>query len=294
MSTSHTELTTFRRCPREHFFSYILYREPVATPKPLEIGKRVDLALKTVMLGGVPDLSSLEPMEQALVIGWTARWRGTLEVERVDVPFKVRLGSVEVVGEIDAIGILRSPSAGIGAVGRRVLIECKTTSEDISPGSGYWKRVTQIDVQATIYLAAARELGLAEPFLLWDVLRKPTHRQKVNETDNAFAARVLGEISEDLSRYYQRCEIVRHDEEHAASVRDIEGIVHLMQVTRTQLREAPRNVDACMKFGRPCPYLPCCDGETTIDDPIRYKKKERRTRTTPVETKPAERERFEF
>jgi len=282
MSTSHTELVTFRRCPREWYYSYVLYKEPLATPTALLVGRRVDTAIKAAMLGDVPDLSLLEPKERALVVGHTWRWKGTLDVERVDVPFKVRLGSVEVKGEIDAIGVWN---------GRRVVVECKTTSEDISPGSGYWVRVSKIDGQATIYLAAARELGLSEPFLVWDALHKPLHRQKVNESDDAFAKRVLDEIAADMPRYYQRNEIVRHDEEHAASVRDLEGTVHLMQAVRMHLREAPRNVDACMKFGRPCPFLPVCDESATIDDPIRYKSKERK-QWAQSEAKPAERRWF--
>ena len=294
MATSHTEFVTWRRCPREWFFSYVLYREPLVTPKPLEVGRRVDTAIKSAMLGNVPDFSQLEPDERALVVGHTWRWKGTLDVERVDIPFRVRLGSVEVMGEIDAIGVLRSSSAGIGAVGRRVLVECKSTSADIHLGSGYWKQIAHVDPQATIYLAAAEQLGLAEPFLVWDALHKPTYRQKQSETDDAFSERVLGEISADMPRYYQRVEIVRHDEEHAAAVRDIEGHVHLMQVARMQLKEVPRNVDSCFKWGRECPFFAVCSGATTIDDPLRYKNKERKVRTTPVETKPVERARFEF
>jgi hypothetical protein len=285
MATSHTELVTFRRCPREWYYGYVLHREPLATPSAIQIGRRVDTAIKTAMLGGVPDLSLLEPKERALVTGHVWRWKGTIDVERVDIPFRVRIGSVEVAGELDAIGIERSTN-------RRVVVEGKTTSADIHPGSAYWKHITKVDPQATIYLRAAQELGLAEPFLIWDALYKPQQRKKANETDDAFTSRVLGEIAEDMPRYYQRAEIVRHDEEHAASARDIEGHVHLMQVTRMQLREAPRNVDACFKWGRECVYFAVCSGATTIDDPLRYKNKERKKWEKPVETKAAEEKRW--
>ena len=260
--------------------------EPVSTPRALEVGKRYDIALKQVQQGKVPDLSLLEPAERGMVAAYAARWAGQIEIERVDVPFRVRIGSVDVVGEIDAIGVWRNPAVGIGAVGRRVLLETKTTSEDISPGSGYWRRVCGVDPQSTIYLRAARDLGLAEPFLVWDAILKPLLRQKQNETDDQFSARVLESVSDDYPRYFQRAEIVRHEPEHEAAERDLQGVVHLMEVTRMQLKEAPRNPDACMKWGRECCFLPVCSGSDSLANPLRYKKRERPVKKGPVEEAP--------
>lgn len=50
----------------------------------------------------------------------------------------------------------------------RVVVEHKTTSADITPGSPYWRRLT-LDAQVSLYLGGAGSL-------LYDVIRKPTLR----------------------------------------------------------------------------------------------------------------------
>ena len=57
--------------------------------------------------------------------------------------------------------------------GRRTLVaERKTTSEDLSIGSVYWKRLL-LDVQVSTYVAAGRDLGIPITGVFYDVLRKP-------------------------------------------------------------------------------------------------------------------------
>jgi hypothetical protein len=235
----------------------------------LSIGKRIDTAVKAVALGKQPDYKLLKPAERALVKGYAIRWQDyPLKIEKIDVAFKVRMGSAEVVGEMDSVGVRRG-------VQRTEIMETKTTSKDIGPGSDYWRQITNVDPQSTIYLFAAKELGIADPWLTWDVMRKPELRQKKDEADDDFESRVLEDISERFHYYYQRAQIVRSDEEHQAAVRDINGTLHLMQVTR-MLPEAPRNVDACFTFHRPCDFLPVCSGSHSIEDPTLYKDKEKR------------------
>lgn len=269
MATSHTELQTFRRCPREWHIRYVRRREPKVTAKPLEVGKRIDTAIKKVQLGEKVDFHSLLPEERALVQGYAARWEGTLKTTRVDVPFKIRMGAAEVVGEIDSIAI--DPAQG----GRTVLSELKTTSFDITPGSDYWRKIVNVEPQPTIYLFAAREQGLSTPFLVWDVMRKPALRQGVKETDEMFYDRVLQDIVGRPNWYYQRAIIVRSDDEHAAHVRDVNGTVHLMQVVHAS-GDAPRNPDACFHFNRACSFLDVCSGSVSLDDPTRFKDRERK------------------
>jgi len=55
--------------------------------------------------------------------------------------------------------------------------EHKTTSEDIAPGSDYWRNL-RIDSQISMYLSAAREIGHPTSGILYDVFRKPQIRPK--------------------------------------------------------------------------------------------------------------------
>lgn len=52
------------------------------------------------------------------------------------------------------------------------LWETKTTSEDLEPGSTFWKR-TILDPQLSLYLPALRDIGYDPRGCLYDVLRKP-------------------------------------------------------------------------------------------------------------------------
>jgi len=70
-----------------------------------------------------------------------------------------------IAGKIDKIIKL--------ADGRLAVMEHKTTSDDISPISHYWKRL-KIDMQISIYYLAARMLGYPVETILYDVIRKPS------------------------------------------------------------------------------------------------------------------------
>jgi len=52
------------------------------------------------------------------------------------------------------------------------LLETKTSAEEISPGSTFWKR-TLLDPQLSLYLPAIRKLGHDPHGCIYDVLRKP-------------------------------------------------------------------------------------------------------------------------
>jgi len=111
----------------------------------------------------------------ALVNGYHWRWGDTLKVKASEMPFRIRLRNpatespstvFDLGGKID--GIVEMENCNIDAE-----LESKTVSEDISFESGYWQRL-QLDLQPTIYLIGARELGFNLHTVLWDATRKPT------------------------------------------------------------------------------------------------------------------------
>lgn len=248
ITVSHSELSTFRECPRKWSLRYRLNRVTRTPSDALRTGKRVDLALRG-------DAVELPPQERALVEGHAMRWADSkLHVTQDGVWFTARISDdVEVIGELDAIGTVD---------GHEVIVERKTTSQDIGPGSQYWRRVMHVDPQVSLYLIAR---PTAE-FVLYDVLRKPALRGKAGETDEQLHRRTLATIAEDPEKYYQRAHIVRFEEERRSHVRDVLGTVHLMQAAE---RDPPRNVDACFRWGE-CEYFSVCSGEVTIDDESRY------------------------
>ncbi len=72
----------------------------------------------------------------------------------------------QLAGKIDAIAKEKD-------TGRYVIVEHKTTSSDIGPGSDYWKKIP-IDGQVSGYYVGASTVGYEAENCLYDVIRKPT------------------------------------------------------------------------------------------------------------------------
>lgn len=313
-------LTTSRmscasRCQREHHYAYRLGYRAVRDSDALRFGTLVHLALEAWWLAakaGEPEetrlAAALTAMEgeadafdraraEAMIIGYETRWADDLqfyEVLAVEVTFETPLVNPEtgaasrtwmLGGKIDLV--LREWSTG-----DVVLVDHKTLTGDVGPGSDTIKRL-RLDRQVSTYYAGAASLGFQAVAWLHDILAKPAQRPlkktaeiKLNkdgtpragqrfqdETPAEYRARVAESIAEDPNGYFQRAKVVRLEAELADAAFDA------WQVAK-QLREAenagrfPRNPDACSRYGSMCPFFACCTGEASLDDPGLYRKLE--------------------
>jgi len=152
------------------------------------------------------------------------------------------------------------------------VVERKTTSEDIAPGSPYWKRL-EMDSQVSTYVSGSSRLGFQIHGCLYDVLRKPQHRpsEKKNETPDAYERRVLEAISEKPAYYYQRGVISRLDEQVRESEVDNWQTSQGILASR-RLKMWPRNADSCMQWHRECDYFAVCSGVARIDDGMLFRR----------------------
>lgn len=109
-----------------------------------------------------------------LVCGYQWRWHNDgFKILATERPFRLPLVNpatnaasllFDLAGKIDGIVQLED--------GRLAVKETKTTGEDISDESDYW-RTLRIDQQISLYLKAARRLGYDVSTVLYDVCRKP-------------------------------------------------------------------------------------------------------------------------
>jgi hypothetical protein len=275
----------FRRCAREHYFSYGLRRAKRAPKKEaLTKGLAVHGAVGAHHRHEPVDLSLLGPDLRALYHGYVGYWTDEtgrdrmIDVERTDVPFRITIEGIQVQGELDGVGVRRD-------TGKRVIIEHKTSSEDISTGSAYWQKVSATDAQVSIYLAASAQKGWGQTEVLYDVLWKPRLRLKKDETEQEFEGRVLEDIANAPEKYYQRATVVRLEYEHDAHFRDLVGTVHLMQAARAMGPHVPRNVDSCFKWGSPCEFWAVCGGGADISDDTLFMEKPRKPKKDAEEMK---------
>lgn len=294
MLVSHTLLATFRRCPREFSFRYNLGRIPIGTAAALSTGRSIHAAIGGHLRGEWWWFGVNDPVQRAMMMGYVTRWKDSpFTIEQTDVPFVYPIGDVtcpeviraretrgehkrdcvlcgglgtvpvEVQGELDAVGYETARPE------EKVILEHKTSSEDITPGSAYWRKVLQVDAQVSTYLRAGATMGYKK--VIYDVIRKPALKQKQKETADEFTARIVEDMAERPDYYFQRATVIRLENEREDFIKDTLGTVRLMMVG-----EYPRNVDSCFKWNRPCEFFSVCTGEVDINDNFRFQTRERK------------------
>ena len=321
---SNSEITCFRRCAREYAFRYVMLRRPKKTSEALRFGTFFHLGLNAWWLAKGPVENKLQAAIEAvrdrayakpddsdpfdlmkaeeLLLGYTARWgEEKYETIAVETKFEMPLvnpdtGAVsrtfKLSGKLD--GIIFSHERG-----RKRVIEHKTTSKDITPGSDYWRRVSATDPQVSTYLEGARAAGHDVEDCLYDVVRKVDLRPKkatpeesrrytkkgaldarqreTDETPEEFRLRVRADIEEKPERYFARGPIVRLEKDEAEHAADVWQTSWFIREARNAGR-FPRSPNACERFGNLCEYFDVCSGVASIDDDNRF-----RTAETPHE-----------
>lgn len=183
----------FAACHRAYQLFYVQGKRPVIPSDALGFGTAMHSLLEGVWGGsssrakgegaGVPAFNTGDPYRdmtlKALYEGYLDRWERDdderFEKVAAEVYFEAPLMNPEtggisktwvLAGKIDAI-------AREKATGKLYIIEHKTTSSDIGPGSDYWRRLA-IDGQVSGYYVGAQANGYEVENCLYDVIRKPT------------------------------------------------------------------------------------------------------------------------
>lgn len=297
-----SRLKTARSCAREHHYRYNLCIRPRETTHALSFGTAMHKALEVwwsarteerlgVALDTVDSLA-LEPFDRAavraLMIGYEARWGDA--------------GLMAIAVEAEFVGPLVNPATGhesrtwrkAGKIdviardeaGETVTIEHKTSAEDISPGSPYWRRLV-MDAQVSLYFDGAALLGHDVSRCIYDVIGKPDIRplkatpeesrkytktgtlhakqRATDETPDEYEARLLARIEERPGDYYQRGDVVRLDADLQDARADVWSVARQIRENEV-LNRHPRNPDACVRYGSACPYFDVCSRAASLQD----------------------------
>ena len=278
-----SRLAVARRCPREHKLTFLDGYRPVAEVSAFRFGNLVHGGLEQIYKGeplSFPadadpwDLAKARPMLRGYQARWSMEDYGILGVEQefetalVNPATKAESKSWRLGGKLDAVVHERR-------TGRVLLVEHKTSSQDISMGSPYWAKL-KMDSQVSIYWAGAQSLGYDVQGLIYDVLGKPrlrplqaTSKRQKAETPEEFEARVTADIAENPDKYYQRGEVVRLETEMVDAMTDVWQLGQQLREAE-RLGRAPRNPDACERYGRLCPFFGVCSGSERLDDPALF------------------------
>lgn len=227
-------------------------------------------------------------MVEAYCMTWDAR---AVEVLAVETEFQLplvnpRTGAPStrwrLGGKIDLVLRL--------ADGRIAIVEHKTTSADLGAGMEYRDRLV-MDGQITLYFRGGEALGHAVDVCIYDVLAKPALRplkatppesqkrkkdgtlyagQRENdETPEEYGVRIAECFEKDAAKYLVTIEVPRLESERTESDWDVwQTAARMREDTRSG--HAPRNPDACHRYGSTCPYLGVCQHRAAIDDPTLF------------------------
>lgn len=306
---THSSETAFRSCPRRYYLAYVKGLRPSFDSEPLRIGSAFHIGLEASKNGFdqhdvemavraeyhnadtppylTPDEFSVEQETAvAMSLAWHRKWsKDTIaRYVAVELPFDLPLLNpytrkehpyLRNCGKID--GIAELPD------GRIALIEHKTTSEDVSIGSDYWRRL-MLDAQISRYWLASIRLGYDVSTVVYDVTRKPMIKPKAiakadrvratadghyhgakltstcpeRESPALFGARLLDDMTDRADFYFARNEIPRLREDLEEFTKDQWSIIRTMSSYETD-GYWPRNTAACTSPYR-CPFLDVCRG----------------------------------
>ncbi|WP_163869631.1 PD-(D/E)XK nuclease family protein [Myxococcus eversor] len=301
-----SRLKDARACQRLHRLRYGEGYRPLEDAGVLRFGTMVHFGLEAWWRATGEDrlTAALEAMQSdadgfeqvraaEMLRGYHYRWQSEqYEVLAVEAAFEAPLRNPttgqtsrtwRLAGKLDAV--VRDMRDG-----RTLLVEHKTSSEDVGPGSDYWKRL-RMDGQVSVYFEGANALGYEVDGCLYDVLSKPGLRpakatppdarkyrkdgalyagqREADETSEEYRARLVEAIASEPHRYYQRGEVVRLEGEVDEALSDVWQLGQQLREAELTGR-APRNPDACLRYGRTCAFFGVCSGEASLDDATRF------------------------
>lgn len=313
----------FRACPRAYRHRYVDGVVSTLRSSALTFGSAFHVGLEAWWLStgdrlqaalDAVTVESLDPVDQVrveeLLRLYDARWIAEpYDVIAVEAEYRAPLVNPDTgaasrtwqrAGKIDAIVRERH-------TGRVLIVEHKTSREDIGTGSRYWQRLT-IDGQISHYYAGAAALGHVADACLYDVVSVPrispmlatpeesrrttklgkldARQRDRDETTEEFRARLRAVLASDPERYARRAEVVRLED-------DLRDAAFDDWSTALRIRESanadrwPRNPDACERYHRLCEFHPVCVRAASIDDPLLYRaERAHRELTNPEESAP--------
>lgn len=239
MKISVSRLKTYKACPREFYFKYIENLEPVEKAEALEVGKNYHKRLEN-LYNGEEEISDDDfSKERAMVEAYKKYIYPNFKVKSAEDWFEYELPNGDTL-----MGI----TDGIAEDG--CLVEHKTKGSEITEQYEYdlmW------DEQILAYMLVT---GTRKVY--YTVCRKPTIRQKKDETDEEFYRRMVEWYDEDTDSKIRLLEIHRTDDEVKQFEKDLLYFLDHQIPKDTDEKNYYRNTCNCNMYGRRCEFSSVC------------------------------------
>lgn len=302
---TNSRAKVIRACKRLHQIMFLLGYRPVRDSEEAAFGtlwhkalecwfkhygqgdEQLRLARAVLWAAGQKADPFVVAKADAILLGYHLLWKDEpMDVISVEAEFRCSLVNPDTGAPSRTWELGGKTDALVKRTMLDLIVEHKTSSEDIGPGSEYTRRL-RMDSQITTYFLGAAALGAKPAGAIYDVVRKPLLKPykatppesiKLKKDGTPYAgtrlrdegveeyrARVAEAIAEEPAKYYQRVEVVRLEAEMA------EGQYDLWQLAK-EAHEGeiagrfPRNPDACVRFGKTCQFFDVCTGQASLED----------------------------
>jgi hypothetical protein len=285
---TNSRLRIYRECERKHDIMFRQAIRPLREGEALRFGSLLHAGLEAWWRGEGLDgaLAAVQvesdPFDRVkaeeLLRGYDAHWISPPEdVIGVEVEFRAPMLNPET----GAASRTWQHAGKIDALIPNVVIEHKSTSESIADDSDhYWQRLA-MDHQISGYVVGAEALGHEIKATLYDVVKKPSLRplkatpvesrkytkdgrlyasqREWDESAEEYAVRLREDIAVDPERYFQRRVIPRLDSQILDYRLDAWQAGRAIREAELAGR-APRNPEACFRYGRCAFWDHCANG----------------------------------
>ena len=249
MIASISRIKTFKACPKSFFFKYVEGLEPVEKSVALETGSSYHELLEEMYSNNGEFTQSLTK-ECAMANDYKKYIYPKFEMVNVEAWYEKKIGKHTLVGRVDGIN-------------DKYIVEHKTSGLDIGDEYEYnllWNE----QVLAYMSLTGLRKM-------IYTVCKKPTIRQKQNETDEEFFDRMCKWYDVDTESKIRMFFVERTDQEIANFEVDFAKTCDMIEKTDHMYR----NTCNCNMWGRRCEYSSICLNYNPSQEYVEFTKEDR-------------------
>lgn len=254
MKVSVSSIKTYKGCRRKYQLKYVEGLEPITKSEALEIGSNYHEKLEELYENGSIEVS--DSKEDAMALAYQKYIYPKLKLKAVEQEAEYAWDDNKLIGRFD----------GIAEDG--CLVEHKTTG---SYNLEEYEYNLQWDEQILAYMlmSGARKI-------YYTVCRKPSIRQKMNETDEEFFERMCKWFDDDTEDKIRLIELTRTDEEVKAYEQGLKRIAEDMRASHKHSELNYRNTCHCNAWNRRCEYASVCLHYNPNEQYTEFVKSERR------------------
>lgn len=256
MKISSSKVRCYKACKRLYFLKYVEGLEYLPEIRTLEDGKTYHSKLEQLYTEGYFAVDEDNPKISAMAFAYEKYIFPQFKVNRAEEWFEIKLTPTHtLVGRYDGI-------AEDGCV-----VEHKTTSADVDDEYIY---NLQWDEQILNYMLAS-----GKNKIYYTVCKKPTIRQKQNETAEEFLNRCIAWYDEDTDKKIRVISVERSQKEIAEQKEALKAIARDIVATEKKGEKAfYRNQSHCTCYGRRCEFASICLDYDPKLEYVEFKKKE--------------------